>query len=78
MVTIHVRMRNFALRARYLEWWGNPGTARAYARASKVRVTDAVLVDPARDIGELFEELVVLPELGSKTGNGGVLYGAAL
>lgn len=43
---------------------GKSGNGKAYARASKVRVTDAVLVDPARDIGELFEEPVVLPELG--------------
>ena len=43
---------------------GKSGKGKTYARASKVRVTDAVLIDPARDGGALFEEPVVLPELG--------------
>lgn len=46
---------------------GNPGRARPM-HASKVRVTDAVLIDPARDGGALFEEPVVLPNWGAKAG----------
>lgn len=40
------------------------GKGKTYARGSKIRVTDAVLIDSARDGRGLFEEPVVLPELG--------------
>lgn len=43
---------------------GKSGKGKTYARGSKVRVTDAVLIDPARGGRGLFEEPVVLPELG--------------
>lgn len=43
---------------------GKSVKGKTYAYGSKVRVTDAVLINPVRDGEELFEEVVVLPELG--------------
>lgn len=44
--------------------FGMVGKNGTYASGSKVRVTDAVLIQPVVDIGKLFEEPIILPELG--------------
>lgn len=43
---------------------GKSGEHGTYAYGSKVRVTDARLIHPVKDSRELFEEPIILPELG--------------
>lgn len=44
--------------------FGMVGQNGTYAYGSKVRVSDAVLAYPVEEIGEIFENPVILPELG--------------